>query len=156
MKRVVITVSLLCVCLLLLFQLSRHFYFTSNFGLEMLAAPFALVCLVVGVLISRQLLSDRSSNAEALVEGNGVSLAFQSADTQIEALGISKREMDVLKLLVAGMSNREIADALFVSESTVKTHVSNLFSKLDVKRRTQAINKAIELEIVASERVKVS
>ena len=58
------------------------------------------------------------------------------------ASGISQRELDVLHLLAKGLSNEEIAGQLFVSQNTVKTHLSNLYFKLDVKRRTQAVEKA--------------
>jgi len=54
-------------------------------------------------------------------------------------LGITKRELEILELIASGMSNREIADRLFVSENTVKTHSSRLFDKLSAKRRTQAV-----------------
>ena len=54
-------------------------------------------------------------------------------------LGITKRELEILELIAQGLSNREIAEKLFVSENTVKTHSSRLFDKLDVKRRTQAV-----------------
>lgn len=57
-------------------------------------------------------------------------------------VGLSKREMEVLYLMAQGLSNQEIADKLFLSLNTVKTHVGNLYIKLDVKRRTQAIQKA--------------
>ena len=67
----------------------------------------------------------------------------------IRKLDVSKREMEVLALIAEGLSNQEIAEKLFISESTIKTHVSNLFVKLDVKRRTQAVSKAKELNIIA-------
>ena len=66
----------------------------------------------------------------------------------IKSLDISEREMDVLVLMADGLSNQEIADKLFISIHTVKTHSSNLFSKLFVKRRTQAIQKAKELGLI--------
>jgi DNA-binding CsgD family transcriptional regulator len=64
------------------------------------------------------------------------------------ALGISPRELAVLHEIAAGRSNKEIAAQLSVSPNTVKTHVANLFEKLDASRRTEAINKARELGIV--------
>ena len=67
----------------------------------------------------------------------------------IDQFGISQREMDVLQLMAAGATNQEIADRLFVSLNTIKTHTSRLFEKLDVKRRTQAIEKAKRLNIIA-------
>lgn len=63
-------------------------------------------------------------------------------------LGISQRELDVLQLLARGMSNDEIARELFVSANTVKTHLSNLYFKLDVKRRTQAVDRARQLGLI--------
>lgn len=62
--------------------------------------------------------------------------------------GISKREHEVLELMAQGLSNKEIAEKLFVSLNTVKTHSANLFTKLDAKRRTQAIQKAKELSLI--------
>ena len=63
--------------------------------------------------------------------------------------GISKREWEVLLLMSEGLSNQEIAERLFVSLNTIKTHSSNLFEKLDVKRRTQAIEKGKRLGLLA-------
>ncbi|MEO9485550.1 MAG: LuxR C-terminal-related transcriptional regulator [Ekhidna sp.] len=63
-------------------------------------------------------------------------------------LGLSKRELEVLELLAQGLSNQEIANKLFVSLNTAKTHISNIYSKLNVKRRTQAIQKARDLALI--------
>jgi two-component system, NarL family, response regulator LiaR len=68
----------------------------------------------------------------------------------LENLGISKREYAVLALLEKGMSNQEIADILFISQNTVKTHTSRLFEKLAVKNRTQAILKSKELRLTST------
>ena len=72
---------------------------------------------------------------------------------QIAQLGISKRELEVLLLLGKGLSNQEIADTLFVSQNTIKTHTSRLFEKLDVKNRTQAMLKAQEMGLITPENV---
>jgi DNA-binding CsgD family transcriptional regulator len=64
---------------------------------------------------------------------------FAVNETSLRDLGITKRELEILELIARGMSNREIADKLFVSENTVKTHSSRLFDKLSAKRRTQAV-----------------
>ena len=70
-------------------------------------------------------------------------------DTSLVAqLELSKRELEILNLLAHGHSNQEIAAKLFVSLSTVKTHIQNLFEKLDVKRRIQAIEKARSLNLI--------
>jgi NarL family two-component system response regulator LiaR len=74
--------------------------------------------------------------------------AFVFNDAVLQKLGISKREHEVLELIAQGLSNQEIADKLFVSLNTIKTHTSNLFLKLDVGRRTQAIQKAKEFRLI--------
>lgn len=66
----------------------------------------------------------------------------------ISRLELSKRELEILTLMAQGHSNEEIAAKIFVSLSTVKTHNQNLFVKLDVKRRTQAIEKAKRLNLI--------
>ena len=73
---------------------------------------------------------------------------FERNDRALETLGITGREYDVLALLAAGHSNKEIAGELFVSANTVKTHLAHLYAKLDVSRRTQAIRKARALRLV--------
>jgi ATP/maltotriose-dependent transcriptional regulator MalT len=73
---------------------------------------------------------------------------FQFDESRLEKAGISKREYEVLELMAKGFSNQEIADKLFVSLNTIKTHSSNLFLKLEAKRRTQAIQKAKELNLI--------
>lgn len=74
---------------------------------------------------------------------------FVINQAEIDKLKISKREVEVLELMAAGLSNQEIANRLFVSLNTVKTHSSNLFEKLDVKRRTQAIEMAKKLQLIS-------
>ncbi|MDX6288499.1 MAG: hypothetical protein QOH42_298 [Blastocatellia bacterium] len=63
-------------------------------------------------------------------------------------LGITRRELEILELIAGGLSNREIAEQLFVSENTVKTHSSRLFDKLSAKRRTQAVQLGKELGLI--------
>jgi DNA-binding CsgD family transcriptional regulator len=91
--------------------------------------------LVLGVILGIRLAAPR----KAMVEGNPEALA---------ALGISPRELAVLERLAAGLSNKQIAEALGVSPNTVKTHVARLFEKLGAVRRTDAIARARELGIV--------
>ena len=74
--------------------------------------------------------------------------AFDGNPNAVASLGISARELSVLRELAAGRSNKEIAAALEVSPNTIKTHVARLFEKLEAKRRTDAINKARALGIV--------
>ncbi|HRI24837.1 MAG TPA: LuxR C-terminal-related transcriptional regulator [Ferruginibacter sp.] len=73
---------------------------------------------------------------------------FVFNEAEADKLGVSKRELEVLELMAQGCSNQEIASRLYLSLSTIKTHSSNLFEKLDVKRRTQAIEKAKKLSLI--------
>lgn len=73
---------------------------------------------------------------------------FSLNETELNKLGISRRELEVLQLIAEGLSNQEIAGRLYVSLNTVKTHSSRIFEKLDVKRRTQAIEKAKRLSLI--------
>ena len=66
-----------------------------------------------------------------------------------EKLGLSKRKVEVLQLLAQGLSNQEIADKLFVSLNTSKTHISKIYQKMNVKRRTQAIQKARDYALIS-------
>ncbi|RDC56637.1 winged helix-turn-helix transcriptional regulator [Pedobacter chinensis] len=69
-------------------------------------------------------------------------------ETELKKLNLNSREYEILQLLTKGHSNADIAQTLFLSLSTIKTHVSNLYFKLDVKSRTQAIEKAKRLKII--------
>jgi two-component system, NarL family, response regulator LiaR len=74
---------------------------------------------------------------------------FIRDEEALEQSGISPRELEVLELMAEGFSNAEIADKLFVSLNTVKTHSSKIMEKLDVKRRTQAVETAKRMRIIA-------
>ena len=65
--------------------------------------------------------------------------AFARNDARLQSLGVTPRELEILELIASGLSNKEIAGKIFVSENTVKTHSSRLFEKLGAKRRTQAV-----------------
>jgi ATP/maltotriose-dependent transcriptional regulator MalT len=73
---------------------------------------------------------------------------FSLNEARVKDLGITKRELEILELIAKGMSNREIAEKLFVSENTVKTHSSRLFDKLSAKRRTQAVQIGKEMGLI--------
>jgi len=73
---------------------------------------------------------------------------FVPNERKQEDLGITCRELEVLELIAQGMSNREIAEKLYVSENTVKTHSSRVFDKLGAKRRTQAVQLGKELGLL--------
>lgn len=73
---------------------------------------------------------------------------FTLNETELKKLNLNNREYEVLQLLAKGYSNADIASELFLTVSTIKTHVSNLYFKMDVKSRTQAIAKAKQLKII--------
>ncbi|HBU78722.1 MAG TPA: helix-turn-helix transcriptional regulator [Muricauda sp.] len=134
MKKTVFVFSALIVALLLLFKLSEYTYLSGNISIEIAIGTVAIVFFIVGIYINKKSLKKEK---------------IDFIDHQkIEELGISKREYEVLVQISKGFSNKEIADVLFLSESTIKTHVSNLLVKLDSKRRTQAIQKAKDLHIL--------
>ena len=70
------------------------------------------------------------------------------SEKRLAELGITPREQEILELIANGLSNREIAEKLFVSENTVKTHSSRLFDKLSARRRTQAVQLGKELGLI--------
>jgi len=74
--------------------------------------------------------------------------AFTLNEERLKDLGITRRELEILELIAQGLSNREIADKLFVSENTVKTHSSRLFDKLSARRRTQAVQIGKEMGLI--------
>ena len=73
---------------------------------------------------------------------------FAVNEERLKDLGITKRELEILELMAQGLSNREIAEKLFVSENTVKTHSSRVFDKLGAKRRTQAVQIGKEMGLI--------
>jgi len=135
-KKTILAFTALIFALLVLFQLSRYSYFMGNAPIELIIAGIALTFFFIGIYLNKKSLSKKAIPQGAIDQ------------KKITQLGISKREYEVLVQIANGMSNKEIADTLYVSESTIKTHVSQLLVKLDVKRRTQAIQKAKNLRII--------
>lgn len=132
----------------------RYIILTHSF--EIYGSALAIIFTIVGIWAGRKL-TDRKKEyirEEVIVEkpiyiqvaGTGNRIVHKSASP--DELGISKREMEVLELMAQGFSNQEIAEKTFLSIHTIKTHASNLFVKLDVKRRTQAISRAKELGVI--------
>lgn len=119
-----------------------------NHSLEIYIGLLAVFFTVFGVWVASHFLKPRPKTIivekEILVpvpEEKGIN------ESELKKLNLSSREYEVLQLLSKGYSNAEIAEKLFLSLSTVKTHASNLFLKMDVKSRTQAIEKAKRLKI---------
>lgn len=139
MKSIILGFGILIASLLILFKLAEYSYLGTGAGVEIWIAVISLVFFGIGIFVSRKYLP--------VVKKEQVSREVDPA--QAEKVGLSKREYEILQLINDGLSNQQIADRLFVSENTVKKHVSNLFLKLDVERRTEAIKKAKELNIIA-------
>ncbi len=114
-------------------------FFVRDLSLEFYLGLVAILFIVLGVWVGRRLTRVKVINAKS---------EFTVDDAEMKRLGITKREYEVLGLIAQGLSNKEIADRLFVSTSTIKTHTSNLFLKLDASRRTQALQRAKELQII--------
>ncbi len=134
--------------LLLLKWLETHFII-YNYRLEIFIGAISITFTALGIWLALKLVKPkvetRIVEKEVYID---TSLQTEINQKEIDKLGISKRELDVLGLMATGLSNEEIAEKLFVSLNTVKTHSSNIFLKLDVKRRTQAVEKAKRLNII--------
>lgn len=128
--------------LLLLRWLEFRFLIVSH-GFEIYAGALALIFTALGIWLAVKLTSPKT-----IVIEKERPAEFQFDSESFANLGISKRELEVLQLMANGMSNNEIAAELFVSTNTVKTHGARLFEKLDVNRRTQAIEKAKRLRLI--------
>ncbi len=112
-------------------------YAVRHFSTEAYIAILAVLFAVLGMWVGHWLTRTTS-----------VSETFAVNEQALKTLGISPREVQVLERLARGDSNQEIAEALFVSANTIKTHLKNLYAKLDVSRRTQAVGKARELGLI--------
>jgi DNA-binding CsgD family transcriptional regulator len=114
---------------------------------EIYGGIVALVFAAVGIWLGRRITGTRHivEVREVLVPAP---VAFVRDDAKIAELGITPRELEVLELIAGGLSNKEIAEKVFVSENTVKTHSSRVFDKLGARRRTQAVQLGKELRLI--------
>jgi ATP/maltotriose-dependent transcriptional regulator MalT len=143
-------------------RFSEYWFWIKFHTFDLYAVLVAGIFLGVGLWLGNQLQerklveesnslikNDENNLIEEPKTSQNAQITEGGIDPQILAkLSISKREHEVLLLLGRGMSNQEIADALFVSPNTIKTHASRLFEKLDVKNRTHALLKAKKLGIL--------
>lgn len=116
-------------------------------SIEIYSGLIALLFAAVGIRLGLTLTKTREV---AVIKEVAVAapIEFARNEQQVAALAITPRELDILDQIAAGKSTREIAQALFVSENTVKTHASRLYDKLGVKRRTQAVQEARHLGLL--------
>lgn len=116
---------------------------------ELYAGAIALIFTGLGIWLAQKLMKPKVKTVvveKQIIIDNGPDFIFNAQAA--EELRISKRELEVLQLMGDGLSNQEIADKLFVSLNTIKTHSSNLFEKLEAERRTQAVEKAKRLGLI--------
>lgn len=136
MKRPILIYSVAIAAAALLLQWLEYQYTVRRFSTEIYIGLIALFFTGLGVWVGSRLVPSRGAPE------------FERNLQALSSLGISERELEVLELLAEGCSNQEIADRLFVSLNTVKTHLSHLYDKLDVRRRTQAVQAARALELI--------
>jgi DNA-binding CsgD family transcriptional regulator len=111
----------------------------------LVAALFASLGIWLGLRLTR---GRETVVVREVVVTRPADVPFVRDTKQVEALGLTPRELEMLDMLAAGWSNREIAEKGFVSENTVKTHLSRIFDKLGAKRRTQAVQIAKKLGLL--------
>jgi len=145
--------GLACGLLIAALKLVEYRFLVIEHSIEIYGGLIALVFAAVGIwlglkltgkkeiIVERQLIVEKEVLVTAPAE-------FSLNQERLRELAITRRELEILELISMGLSNREIADKLFVSENTVKTHSSRLFDKLSAKRRTQAVQIGKELGLI--------
>lgn len=124
--------------LITVLKLAEYRFLVVERSLEIYGALIAALFAGLGIWLGLTLTPRRSEVPvkEVSVPATG---PFVLNEKRVAEFGITPRELEILGLIAAGLSNREIANRLFVSENTVKTHSGRLFEKLGAKRRTQAV-----------------
>ena len=155
MKRHVLIYGVVGGILIVALQWSEYRFVVIEHSIEIYGALVAAIFATLGIWLGLKLTRPRERivvkevpvevhvevPVEVLVPGppTAAVVPFVRDERSREKLTITPREIEILELIAQGLSNREIAEKLFVSENTVKTHSSRLFEKLDAKRRTQAV-----------------
>lgn len=147
-KSTIIYSSSLALLLFLLKWLElRYLLFDHSF--EIYAGCIALIFTGLGIWLALKLSRPK---IETVVVEKEIFISrpgnFECNTAMVAQLELSRREMEILELMALGHSNQEIAGRLFISLSTVKSHNQNIFEKLDVKRRIQAVEKAKKLQLI--------
>lgn len=136
MKKTILVFSLVILGIILLFKLSTYSLNSGDISLEIALGIIAVVFFFVGLRIKKL-------NSPVTLSNH-----LEIDKARIKSLEITPREYEVLLAISEGLSNKEIAERLYLSESTIKTHVSNLLIKLGAKRRTQALQVAKKEKII--------
>jgi len=139
MRKTILLYGIALAALIGLLKFLEYRFFVRDLSIEFYIGAVAVLFVALGVWVGMRL-----TRVKVIVADPD----FTLDPAELKKLGISKREYEVLELISQGLSNREIAEKLFVSLSTVKTHSANLFMKLDASRRTQAVQRARELRLI--------
>ena len=151
MKKTILLYGLLAGILITVLKITEYRFLVIEHSFEIYGALVAAIFAAVGIWLgltltkTKETIIVREVPVEVPVR---VTAPFSVNDASLTRLGITPRELEILQAIAAGLSNREIAEKLFVSEKTVKTHSSRLFDKLQAKRRTQAVQIAKEAGLV--------
>lgn len=139
MKRTILVYGLAIAAFVFVLQYLEYRLLIRDLSTEFYVGTIAVLFTGLGIWVGLRLTIEKKAAQEVL---------FIINETELVRLGISKREQEVLALMAQGLSNQEIGDKLFVSLNTIKTHTSNLFLKLEVNRRTQAVQKAKQFKLI--------
>src|SRR6266404_9206473 len=131
MKKHILIYGLCGGVLIVLLKLVEYRFLVVEHSIEIYGGLIALLFAVLGIWLGLKLTKTKEV---ILVKEVPAPLSFTLNKTRLRELGITRRELEILELIARGLSNREIAEKLFVSENTVKTHSSRLFDKLSARR----------------------
>ncbi len=147
MKKHILLYGLCGGVLIVVLKLIEYRFLVIEHSVEIYGGLIALFFSMVGIWLGLKLTKNKETIVfrEVPVPRSG---PFVRNETRQRELGITARELEILELIAQGLSNREIAEKLFVSENTVKTHSSRLFDKLNAKRRTQAAQLGKEFGLI--------
>lgn len=127
--------------LIALLKLIEYKYFVHEYPSEIYGGIVALIFTAVGIYLGL-----KWTRPKEVVTVRGLPFVLDQA--KLREVGLTQREHEILGLIAQGLSNREIAERLFVSENTVKTHSSRIFEKMQVNRRVQAVQRGKELGLI--------
>ena len=133
--------------LITILKLTEYRFLVLEHSLEIYGGLVATIFAALGIWLGLTITRRKSEPLASHPPGPSPS-PFSPDSARLAELAITPRELEILGLIAAGLSNREIADRLFVSENTVKTHSSRLFDKLGARRRTQAVLLAKEARLI--------
>ena len=134
--------------LIAVLSLAEYRWLVVQHSFEIYAAIVAAIFAAVGIWLGQRL--TRKPEATVVVREVLVPAPaeFVRDETQVQRLGITARELEILALIAEGLSNKEIAERVHVSENTVKTHSGRVFAKLGARRRTQAVQIGKESRLI--------